>query len=77
VESDNEINYGGALRRLSAITEKLDSLDFANTQMRAGRDKFSQRSSLDWTPLYSSVFNSGMTSTTSPAATALAVWPFC
>jgi Fe-Mn family superoxide dismutase len=31
VESHYENNYGGALRRLNAITEKLESLDFANT----------------------------------------------
>src|SRR5215470_3766216 len=31
IESHYENNYGGALRRLNAIAEKLDSLDFANT----------------------------------------------
>ncbi len=31
IESHYENNYGGALRRLNAITEKLESLDFANT----------------------------------------------
>jgi len=31
VESHYENNYGGALRRLNAITEQLESLDFANT----------------------------------------------
>lgn len=31
IESHYENNYGGALRRLNAISEKLDSLDFANT----------------------------------------------
>ena len=31
VESHYENNYGGALRRLNAITEKLESLDFAKT----------------------------------------------
>jgi superoxide dismutase, Fe-Mn family len=31
IESHYENNYGGALRRLNAITEKLDSLDFENT----------------------------------------------
>ncbi len=32
IESHYENNYGGALRRLNAITEKLESLDFAATQ---------------------------------------------
>lgn len=31
IESHYENNYGGALRRLNAITEKLESLDFAST----------------------------------------------
>src|SRR5499426_2312523 len=31
IESHYENNYGGDLRRLNAIAEKLDSLDFANT----------------------------------------------
>ena len=31
IESHYENNYGGALRRLNAITEKLEALDFANT----------------------------------------------
>src|SRR5262245_32406928 len=31
IESHYEINYGGALRRLNAITEKLESLDFSKT----------------------------------------------
>src|SRR5262245_46394419 len=31
IESHYENNYGGALRRLNAITEKLESLDFENT----------------------------------------------
>ena len=31
IESHYEIDYGGALRRLNAITEKLESLDFAKT----------------------------------------------
>jgi superoxide dismutase, Fe-Mn family len=31
IESHYENNYGGALRRLNAITEKLESLDFADT----------------------------------------------
>jgi len=31
IESHYENNYGGALRRLNAITEKLESLDFAAT----------------------------------------------
>lgn len=31
IESHYENNYGGALRRLNAITEKLESLDFGNT----------------------------------------------
>jgi hypothetical protein len=31
IESHYENNYGGALRRLNAITERLESLDFANT----------------------------------------------
>ena len=31
IESHYENNYGGALRRLNAITERLDSLDFAQT----------------------------------------------
>jgi superoxide dismutase, Fe-Mn family len=31
IESHYENNYGGALRRLNAITEKLESLDFAET----------------------------------------------
>ena len=31
IESHYENNYGGALRRLNAITEELESLDFANT----------------------------------------------
>ena len=31
IESHYENNYGGALRRLNAITEKLASLDFDNT----------------------------------------------
>src|SRR5262245_15097655 len=31
IESHYENNYGGALRRLNAIAEKLESLDFANT----------------------------------------------
>ena len=31
IESHYENNYGGALNRLNAITEKLDSLDFGNT----------------------------------------------
>ena len=31
IESHYENNYGGALRRLNAITEQLDSLDLAST----------------------------------------------
>src|SRR6478752_9313012 len=31
IESHYENNYGGALRRLNAITEQLESLDFATT----------------------------------------------
>src|SRR6476620_11631919 len=31
IESHYENNYGGALRRLNAITEQLESLDFENT----------------------------------------------
>src|SRR6202162_364803 len=31
IESHYENNYGGALRRLNAITERLESLDFAKT----------------------------------------------
>jgi Fe-Mn family superoxide dismutase len=31
IESHYENNYGGALRRLNAITEKLETLDWANT----------------------------------------------
>jgi len=31
IESHYENNYGGAMRRLNAITEQLASLDFANT----------------------------------------------
>ena len=31
IESHYENNYGGALRRLNAITEQLASLDFATT----------------------------------------------
>jgi Fe-Mn family superoxide dismutase len=31
MESHYENNYGGALRRLNAITEKLESLDYAST----------------------------------------------
>jgi Fe-Mn family superoxide dismutase len=31
IESHYENNYGGALKRLSAITEQLESLDFAKT----------------------------------------------
>src|SRR5438046_3556205 len=31
IESHFENNYGGALRRLNAITEQLESLDFAKT----------------------------------------------
>ena len=31
IESHYENNYGGALRRLNAITEQLESIDFANT----------------------------------------------
>ena len=31
IESHCETHYGGALRRLNAITEQLESLDFANT----------------------------------------------
>jgi Fe-Mn family superoxide dismutase len=31
IESHYENNYGGAMRRLNAITEKLESLDFAST----------------------------------------------
>jgi Fe-Mn family superoxide dismutase len=31
IESHYENNYGGALRRLNAITEKLEALDFAST----------------------------------------------
>lgn len=31
IESHYQNNYGGALRRLNAITEKLESLDFAST----------------------------------------------
>ncbi|MGH6609843.1 MAG: Fe-Mn family superoxide dismutase [Burkholderiaceae bacterium] len=31
IESHYENNYGGALRRLNSITEKLESLEFANT----------------------------------------------
>ena len=31
IESHYENNYGGALRRLNAITEQLESLDFART----------------------------------------------
>ena len=33
IESHYENNYGGALRRLNAITEKLESLDFAATPL--------------------------------------------
>ena len=33
IESHYENNYGGALRRLNAITEQLESLDFATTPM--------------------------------------------
>jgi hypothetical protein len=32
IESHYENNYGGALRRLNAITEKLESLDFAKNR---------------------------------------------
>src|SRR3954471_1814355 len=31
IESHYENNYGGALRRLNAITQQLESLDFATT----------------------------------------------
>ena len=31
IESHYENNYGGALRRLNALTEQLESLDFENT----------------------------------------------
>src|SRR5206468_11749859 len=31
IESHYENNYGGAMRRLNAITEQLESLDFAKT----------------------------------------------
>src|SRR5437867_10970085 len=31
IESHYENNYGGALRRLNAITEQVESLDFAKT----------------------------------------------
>jgi Fe-Mn family superoxide dismutase len=31
IESHYENNYGGALRRLNAISEQLESLDFAST----------------------------------------------
>ena len=31
IESHYENNYGGALNRLNAITEKLESLDFSST----------------------------------------------
>jgi len=31
IESHYENNYGGALRRLNAITQQLESLDFAKT----------------------------------------------
>jgi 3-keto-disaccharide hydrolase len=31
IESHYENNYGGALRRLNAITEQIESLDFAST----------------------------------------------
>src|SRR5258705_8990807 len=31
IESHYENNYGGALRRLNAITDQLESLDFAKT----------------------------------------------
>ena len=31
IESHYENNYGGAMRRLNAITEQLESLDFAGT----------------------------------------------
>src|SRR5471032_3093432 len=31
IESHYENNYGGAVRRLNAITEKLESIDFAST----------------------------------------------
>jgi Fe-Mn family superoxide dismutase len=31
MESHYENNYGGALRRLNAITEQLETLDFAKT----------------------------------------------
>ena len=31
IESHYENNYGGALRKLNAITEKLESLDYAST----------------------------------------------
>jgi Fe-Mn family superoxide dismutase len=31
IESHYENNYGGALRRLNAITEQLEKLDFATT----------------------------------------------
>ena len=32
IESHYENNYGGTLRRLNAITEQLEALDFANTR---------------------------------------------
>src|SRR6478736_7866210 len=31
IESHYENNYGGAMRRLNAVTAQLDALDFANT----------------------------------------------
>jgi hypothetical protein len=43
MESRYEINYGGALRRLNAIIEKLSRSTSQALQMPAGRDKFSHR----------------------------------
>ena len=36
IESHYENNYGGALRRLNAITAELESLDFANAGFHVG-----------------------------------------
>jgi Fe-Mn family superoxide dismutase len=39
IESHYEHNYGGALRRLNAITEQIESLDFAKTPAHPQRSQ--------------------------------------
>src|SRR3954468_10867759 len=59
IESHYENNYGGALRRLNAITEKLESLDFADPRgyVRGGL-KRDERTALNSTLLHELYFAS-------------------